>query len=145
MFSLLKRIFGTAQDRVLRRYRKLVTRTNVLENEFQALSDEEFAAKTYEFKNRYAKGESTDDLLPEAFAAVKNCCRRMFGTDIHVSGYEQKWDMIPYDVQILGAVALYFGSITEMQTGEGKTLTAAMPLYLNALTEKPVHIVTVNG
>jgi len=144
MFSLLKRVFGTAQDRILRRYRKIVTRINLLEKEFQAFSDEELAAKTQELKNRYAKGESTDDLLPEAYAAVKTCCRRMMGTEIHVSGYEQKWDMIPYDVQILGAIALYFGSITEMQTGEGKTLTAAMPLYLNALTGKPVHIVTVN-
>jgi len=144
MFSFLKRIFGTAQDRTLRRYRKIVTETNALEEKFQTLSDNELREKTDELKDRFAKGEGTDDLLPEAYAAVKSCCRRMFGTEIHVSGYEQKWDMIPYDVQILGAVALYYGSITEMQTGEGKTLTAAMPLYLNALTGKPVHIVTVN-
>jgi len=144
MFSFLKRIFGTAQDRTLRRYRKIVAQVNSFEEQFQHLSDEELTLKTEELKNRYAKGEQTDDLLPEAYAAVKNCCRRLFGTEIHVSGYEQKWDMIPYDVQILGAIALYFGSITEMQTGEGKTLTASMPLYLNALTGKPVHIVTVN-
>src|SRR5208282_4848881 len=68
----------------------------------------------------------------------------MCGTDVHVSGYSQKWDMVPYDVQILGGIALHYGSIAEMMTGEGKTLTASMPLYLNALTGKPVHLVTVN-
>ena len=93
---------------------------------------------------RLEKGESLDRILPEAYAAVKNICRRLCGTDVHVSGYDQKWDMVPYDVQILGGIAMHYGAISEMQTGEGKTLTAAMPLYLNALTKKPVHLVTVN-
>ena len=101
-------------------------------------------AKTQEFRERIAKGESLDEILPEAYAVVKAACRRMCGTEVHVSGYDQKWDMIPYDVQILGAIAMHMASIAEMQTGEGKTLTASMPLYLNALTGKPVHLVTVN-
>ncbi len=83
-------------------------------------------------------------MLPEAYAVVKNVCRRLKGTEIHVSGYNQKWDMVPYDVQILGAIAMHYGAVAEMQTGEGKTLTASMALYLNALTEQPVHLVTVN-
>ena len=76
--------------------------------------------------------------------SLKTRCRRLIGTEIHVSGYNQKWDMIPYDVQLVGAIALHNGCIAEMQTGEGKTLTASMPLFLNALTGKPVHLVTVN-
>jgi preprotein translocase subunit SecA len=90
------------------------------------------------------KRERLDQLLPEAFGVVKNVCRRLCGTDVHVFGYDQKWDMIPYDVQILGAIALHKGYISEMQTGEGKTLTATMPLYLNALSGESVHLVTVN-
>jgi preprotein translocase subunit SecA len=144
MLSFLKWLFGTAQERTLRRYWKIVVQVNAAEEKFQALTDEQLSSKTAEFRERLAKGESLDCLLPEAFAVVKNCCRRMMGMDVHVSGYNQKWDMIPYDVQILGAIALYYGAITEMQTGEGKTLTAAMPLYLRALSGKSVHIVTVN-
>jgi preprotein translocase subunit SecA len=144
MFDFLKKIFGTAQDRLLRKYGKIVTQVNAWEERFQALSDEELRHKTIEFKERYAKGETLDSLLPEAYGVVKNTCRRLLGTEIHVSGYNQKWDMVPYDVQILGAIAKHYGAIAEMQTGEGKTLTASMPLYLNALSGKPVHLVTVN-
>lgn len=144
MFGILKKIFGTAQSRILKKYAKTVVEVNDWEKKFQSLSDEELVQKTREFKERIAKGESTDQLLPEAYAVVKNQCRRLMGSDVHVSGYEQKWDMIPYDVQILGAIAMHYGSIAEMHTGEGKTLTASMPLYLNALTGKPVHLVTVN-
>lgn len=144
MFGLLKKIFGTAQSRLLKKYGKLVREVNAWEEKYQSLSDDELKAKTTEFKERLRKGEAINDLLPEGYAVVKNQCRRMVGTDVHVSGYEQKWDMVPYDVQILGAIAMHFGSIAEMHTGEGKTLTAAMPLYLNALTGKPVHLVTVN-
>jgi len=78
------------------------------------------------------------------YALVKNTCRRLMGTDIHVSGYDQQWDMIPYDVQIIGAIAMHRGSVAEMMTGEGKTITAVLPLFLNALTGKPTHLVTVN-
>jgi preprotein translocase subunit SecA len=144
MFGLVKKIFGTHQSRLLKKFSKLVPLINQWEEKFQPLSDEEMLQKTAEFKERLSKGESIDSLLPEAFAAVKNICRRLCGADVHVSGYDQKWDMIPYDVQILGAIAMFYGSIAEMQTGEGKTLTAAMPLYLSALTGKPTHLVTVN-
>ena len=144
MFGVLKKLFGTHQSRLLKNYRHLIPQVNAWEVKFQSLSDDEIRNKTLEFKERLAKGATLDSLLPEAFAAVKNVCRRLCGTEVHVSGYEQKWDMIPYDVQILGAIAMYHGSIAEMQTGEGKTLTASMPLYLHAITGKPVHLVTVN-
>lgn len=144
MFGLLKKIFGTAQDRILRKYRKIVHEINAWDDKFKHLSDEDLRRKTQEFKDRVKKGESVDQLLPEAYAVVKSACRRLIGTEIHVSGYDQKWDMVPYDEQLIGAIALHKGSIVEMLTGEGKTLTAVMPLYLNALTGKPVHLVTVN-
>ena len=144
MFGLIKKIFGTAQTRKLKKYRKLVTKVNQWEEKYQELSDDELTEKTQEFKKRLQGGETVDGLLPEAYGVVKNACRRLCGTDVHVSGYDQKWDMIPYDVQILGAIAMHYGAIAEMQTGEGKTLTASMPLYLNALTGEPVHLVTVN-
>lgn len=144
MFGFLKKIFGTAQDRLLRKYFKTVGAVNAWDEKYKALTDEQLRYKTQEFRGRLQKGETLDDLLPEAFGVVKNCCRRLCGTEIHVSGYDQKWDMIPYDVQIVGGIALHNGTIAEMQTGEGKTLTATMPLYLNALTGKPVHLVTVN-
>ena len=144
MLTFLKKIFGTAQGRLLKKYQKIVHEVTTLEKEFQSLSDEELRHKTIEFRERFSKGETLDQLLPEAYATVKNVCRRLCGTDVHVSGYDQKWDMIPYDVQILGAIAMHHGAIAEMQTGEGKTLTASLPLYLNALSGKPVHLVTVN-
>lgn len=144
MFGIAKKIFGTAQSRLLKRYGKIVLQVNALEQEFQKLSDEQLKQKTQEFRDRYQNGESLDALLPEAYAAVKNACRRLCGTEVHVSGYDQKWDMVPYDVQILGGIAMHYGSIAEMQTGEGKTLTSSMPLYLNALSGLPVHLVTVN-
>lgn len=144
MFTFLKKIFGSAQDRIIQKYRKIVSQINDWDLKLQPLSDEAIKAKTAEFKERIAKGESLDSILPEAYAVVKNACRRLSGTEIHVSGYDQKWDMIPYDVQLVGGIALHKGSIAEMMTGEGKTLTAVLPLYLNALTGKPVHLVTVN-
>lgn len=144
MFSFLKRLFGTSQQRTLAKYDRVVQQVNRHEEALQALSDEELKAKTLALKARYQNGETLDSLLPEAYATVKNACRRLVGTEVHVSGYDQRWDMVPYDVQIKGGIALHQGYIAEMQTGEGKTLTAAMPLYLNALSGKPVHIVTVN-
>src|SRR6201996_6640159 len=144
MFAFFKKLFGTAQDRTIRNYRKTVDQVNVWDEKFKHLSDEALRAKTAEFKERLERGDSLDSLLPEAYAVVKSVCRRLCGTDVHVSGYNQKWDMVPYDVQVIGAIAMHKGSIAEMMTGEGKTLTAVMPLYLNALTGKPVHLVTVN-
>jgi preprotein translocase subunit SecA len=144
MFGILKKLFGSAHDRLLNKYRKIVAEVNRWEEKYQSLSDEQVRAKTAEFQQRFQKGETLDQLLPEAYALVKNACRRLCGTEVHVSGYNQKWDMVPYDVQILSGIAMHHGAISEMQTGEGKTLTAVMPLYLNALTGKPVHLVTVN-
>lgn len=144
MFEFLKKLFGSAQERTVQRYAKIVGEVNKWEETFSSLSDEQLRAKTGEFKERYQKGESLDSLLPEAYGVVKCVCKKMCGTEVHVSGYNQKWDMVPYDVQVLGGIAMHKGSIAEMQTGEGKTLTATMPLYLNALTGKPVHLVTVN-
>ena len=144
MFGFLKKIFGTAQSRLVKKYSRLVPEVNRWEETYQSLSDDQILQKTAEFKKRIADGETLEALLPEAFGLVKNACRRLCGTEVHVSGYSQNWDMIPYDVQILGATAMFYGSIAEMQTGEGKTLTASMPLYLYALTGKPVHLVTVN-
>ncbi|MCH9608572.1 MAG: Protein translocase subunit SecA [Chlamydiales bacterium] len=144
MFGFIKKIFGSSQDRHVKRFKRLVADVNRWDERFQSLTDEELRGKTDEFKQRYQQGESLDQLLPEAYGTVKNVCRRLLGTEVHVSGYDQKWDMVPYDVQIVGAIALHNGFISEMQTGEGKTLTATMPLYLNALAGKPVHLVTVN-
>ncbi|CUI15770.1 Preprotein translocase subunit secA [Candidatus Protochlamydia naegleriophila] len=144
MFGFLKKIFGSAHDRLLNRYRKIVVDVNRWDEKFKSLSDEQLKGKTEEFRQRLQKGETLDQILPEAYAVVKNVCRRLSGTEVHVSGYNQRWDMVPYDVQILGGIAMHSGAISEMHTGEGKTLTAVMPLYLNALTGKPVHLITVN-
>jgi len=144
MFGLIKKIFGTAQSRQVNRFQKIVKKINAIEEEYQSLSDEQAKEKVSEFRERLKGIETVDDLLPETYALVKNVCRRLVGTDIHVSGYDQKWDMIPYDVQLIGGIAMHNGCISEMQTGEGKTLTASMPLLLNALTGAPVHLVTVN-
>lgn len=144
MIGFIKKLFGTAQDRTVKRYTKIVKQVNEWDEKYNSLKDEELQAKTAEFKKRLKEGETLDDLLPEAFGAIKNACRRHVGAEVHVSGYNQQWDMIPYDVQIIGAISLHSGNISEMHTGEGKTLTAVMPLFLNALTEKPVHLVTVN-
>lgn len=144
MLGFLKKIFGSAHDRLLRKYRKIVEEVNRYDEQFKALSNEQIQAKTDEFRKRLHEGESLDHFLPEAYAVVKQACRRLSGTEIHVSGYNQKWDMIPYDVQILAGIAMHHGTIAEMQTGEGKTITAVLPLYLNALTGKPVHLATVN-
>lgn len=144
MFGIFKKIFGTAQGRLVKKYGRLVKKINAAEEKLQSLSDAELKAKTEEFRKRYADGETLDSLLVEAYAVVKNTCRRLVGTEFHVSGYDQKWDMVPYDVQLIGAIAMHHGSIAEMQTGEGKTLTASMPLYLNSLSGESVHLVTVN-
>ncbi|NGX45213.1 MAG: Protein translocase subunit SecA [Chlamydiae bacterium] len=144
MFGVLKKIVGTAQGRLLKKYWKIVSHVNAIEETLQSLSDDELRNKTRAMQERYQNGETLDELLPEAYAVVKNGCRRLCGSDVHVSGYDQKWDMVPYDVQILGAICMHHGAISEMQTGEGKTLTALMPLYLNALSGKAVHLVTVN-
>lgn len=144
MLGIIKKIFGTAQSRQIKKYQKIVKQINTFEKGYQTLSESELKEKVPALRSRFQQGEALDALLPEAYALVKNTCRRLLGLDIHVSGYDQKWDMVPYDVQLLGAIALHYGSIAEMGTGEGKTLTASMPLFLNALSSNPVHLVTVN-
>ena len=144
MANILKKIFGTAQTRKVKKYRKVVQKINEIDEQLKALSDDELKSKTAELQTRYANGETLDELLPEAFAVVKNACRRLCGTKITVSGYDQEWDMVPYDVQLIGGISMHNSAIAEMMTGEGKTLTASMPLYLRALTKQPVHLVTVN-
>jgi len=129
--SLLKKIFGSRNDRLLKQYGKLVDRINALESQTAALSDEQLAARTQEFKQRHQNGESLDDLLPEAFAVVREAGKRVLG-------------MRHFDVQLLGGIVLHSGRIAEMRTGEGKTLVATLPVYLNALAGRGVHVVTVN-
>ena len=141
---LLKRILGTKNERDLRKLRPFVGRINALEKELQSLSDEALKAKTQAFRDRLAKGETLDDLMCEAFAVVKNACRRICGTTVEVCGHPQTWDMVPFDTQLIGGIVLHQGKISEMATGEGKTLVATLPVYLNAVTGKGVHVVTVN-
>ena len=142
--SILKLFAGSHHRRFLRKCAPLVKRINALEIEYQKLSDDQLRAKTDEFKNRHAKGESLDALLPEAFAVVKNAARRLCGSTAIVCDHEQSWEMVHFDVQLIGGIALHQNKISEMATGEGKTLVATLPLYLNALTGKNCQLVTVN-
>ena len=130
--NIVKGIFGSRNDRILRRLYQQVDSINALEDEFKSLSDEDIRAKTVEFKDRYAKGESLNSLLPEAFAAVREAAMRT----LYIR---------PFDVQLIGGMVLHEGNIAEMLTGEGKTLSATLPAYLNALAGEGVHIVTVNN
>ncbi|HHW36033.1 MAG TPA: preprotein translocase subunit SecA [Bacillales bacterium] len=131
MLGMLKKVFGDPNQRYLNRYQKVANQIEALEPDIQKLSDDQLREKTEEFKARYQKGESLDDILPEAFAVVREGSVRVLG-------------MRPYPVQLIGAISLHEGNISEMKTGEGKTLVSTMPAYLNALTGKGVHIVTVN-
>ena len=144
--NLLKYIIGTKNDRELKKLWPIVREINRIEAEYQSknLSDEDFPRITQEFKDRVAKGESLDKILPEAFALVKNACRHLCGTTAEVCGHTLTWNMVPFDVQLIGGIVLHQGKISEMQTGEGKTLVATLPLYLNALAGKNVQLVTVN-
>ncbi|MCO5045147.1 MAG: preprotein translocase subunit SecA [Verrucomicrobia bacterium] len=141
---LIKKIVGTKNERDLKLARPLVQRINELEVELQRLSDDELRAKTAEFRERLAKGATLDDLMLEAFAVVKNACRRLCGTTVNVCGHDLMWEMVPFDVQLIGGMALHQRKIAEMATGEGKTLVATLPTYLNALSGRGVHVVTVN-
>jgi len=129
--SLIKSIFGSKNERELKRMSPLVNQINTLEPQFRSLSDAEIQAKTAEFKERVSKGEPLEDLLPEAFAAVREASVRVLR-------------MRHFDVQLIGGIVLHEGKIAEMKTGEGKTLAATLPLYLNALTGRGVHLVTVH-
>ena len=129
--NFLTKIFGSRNDRLIKQYRKTVDRINALEPALEPLSDEQLRAKTQEFKDRLTVGETLDAILPEAFAVVREGSKRVM-------------KMRHFDVQMVGGIALHSGKIAEMGTGEGKTLTATLPVYLNALTGKGVHVVTVN-
>ncbi|MBQ6471529.1 MAG: preprotein translocase subunit SecA [Victivallales bacterium] len=141
---LIKKIFGDPNARRIKKMRPVVEKINQIYDSYRSLTDDQLKAKTAEFKERLKNGETTDDLLPEAFAVVKDACRRLCGTKITVTGHEMTWDMIPFDVQLMGGMALHNHHIAEMATGEGKTLVAVMPLYLNALTGRNCQLVTVN-
>ena len=144
--NILKMLIGTKNDRELKRLWPIVREINEIEKRLQAenLSDADFPARTEAFKKRVAAGESLDAILPEAFALVKNACRHLVGTTSEVCGHVLTWNMVPFDVQLIGGIVLHQGKIAEMQTGEGKTLVATLPLYLNALAGKNVQLVTVN-
>ncbi|HSG22887.1 MAG TPA: preprotein translocase subunit SecA, partial [Azonexus sp.] len=129
--GLLKKIFGSRNDRLIKQYSQTVRRINALEPALQGLSDEQLRAKTDEFRQRHASGESLDDLLPEAFAVVREAGKRELG-------------MRHFDMQLVGGMVLHDGKIAEMRTGEGKTLVGTLPAYLNAISGKGVHVITVN-
>jgi len=144
IFKLYKAIFGTKHERDVKKIWPIVGQINEYYEEYQALSDEQLRSKTDEFRERLSAGETPDEILPEAFAAVKQACKRLLGKTWKIVGRDTTWDMVPYDVQLVGGIVLHQGKIAEMATGEGKTLVATLPLYLNALTGKGAHLVTVN-
>ena len=131
ILNTLTHLFGTQHERELKSFKPLVDKVNSLEPTMQALSDSELKAKTQQFKEQIKNGQALNELLPESFAVCREASRRVLG-------------LRHYDVQLIGGLVLHQGSIAEMKTGEGKTLVATLPVYLNALTGKGVHIVTVN-
>ncbi|MFH1006356.1 MAG: preprotein translocase subunit SecA [Candidatus Latescibacterota bacterium] len=169
--SLVTKFFGNKYERDLKKIQPIVLEINDIYETLHDISDEDIKGRTAEYRARIdgereairrerteadespediekairaREGEILDELLPEAYATVKEVCRRLVGTSWSVSGQTVTWDMIPYDVQLVGAIVLHQGKIAEMATGEGKTLVASMPLYLNALTGRGVHLVTIN-
>src|SRR6202048_4146988 len=128
---VLNRLLRAGEGKMLKRLRNIAAHINSLEDDLAELSDAELRARTEEFRNRFAEGETLDDLLPEAFAVVREAAKRTLGQR-------------HYDVQLMGGAALHLGYVAEMRTGEGKTLTCVLPAYLNALAGEGVHVVTVN-
>jgi len=148
---IVKKVIGSKNDREVKRLRPLVDKINAFEAELQKGSEDGLRQKTAAWKEELSKIEDDeelarrlDEILPEAFAVVKNACRRLFGSEIIVREHPLKWEMVPFDVQLIGGYALHSGRISEMATGEGKTLVATLPVYLNALSGRGVHVVTVN-
>ena len=131
MLGFLKRFLGDNNDKEIARYREVVEKINALEPQMQNLTDDKLVGYTNQFRERLANGETLDEMLPEAFAVVREASRRVLG-------------MRHFDVQLIGGMCLHEGKIAEMRTGEGKTLVATLPVYLNALTGKGVHMITVN-
>src|SRR5215468_916649 len=128
---IIDKVLRAGEGKILRKLQRIVEQVNSIEEDYEALTDAELRALTDEFRERYAEGETLDDLLPEAFAAVREAAKRTLGQRA-------------FDVQLMGSAALHLGNIAEMKTGEGKTLTGVFPAYLNAIAGKGVHIVTVN-
>ena len=141
---LFKKFSGRHHRKYVEKCRPIVTRINEHELSYQSLTDEQLRAKTDEFRARLKQGETLDQVLPEAFAAVKNAARRLVGRKVIVCEHELNWDMVHFDVQLIGGICLHEGRIAEMATGEGKTLVATLPLYLNALVGQNAQLVTVN-
>ncbi|MEC8973561.1 MAG: DEAD/DEAH box helicase, partial [Verrucomicrobiota bacterium] len=151
MLSFLGKFFPSKNERLVRKLTARVAEINQREEALQAGTADVLRQKTQEWKERLSAIEDDEELkrelaaiLPEAFAVVKNACRRLYGSHIEVRGHQLPWEMIPYDVQLVGGMALHEGNIAEMATGEGKTLVATLPVYLNALSGRGVHVVTVN-
>jgi preprotein translocase subunit SecA len=149
--NFFRKIFPSKNDRDVKKIRPIVARINEIEVGLQKLSDDELRAKTAAWKAEFAQIEDKaelaaklEEILPEAFAVVKNACRRLCGTDVIVRDRPLRWEMVPFDVQLIGGYSLHHGHISEMATGEGKTLVSTMPVYLNALTGRGIHVVTVN-
>src|SRR5262245_39572801 len=148
---IVKKFIGSKNEREVKRLRPLVAQINSLETELQKEPDEVLRQKTAAWKEELSKitdnaelASRLNEMLPEAFAVVKNTCRRLWGAEIVVRGHPLKWEMIPFDVQLIGGYSLHSGRISEMATGEGKTLVATLPVYLKALAGRGVHVVTVN-
>ncbi len=148
---LFRKILGSRNEREVRKLRPLVARINEFEQQLQSQPESVLREKTAAWKAKLAPIQDLEELkreleaiMPEAFAVVKNACRRLCGQQIEVRGHQLPWEMVPFDVQLIGGMALHRGYIAEMATGEGKTLVATLPVYLNALTGRGVHVVTVN-
>jgi len=141
--DIIRKLFDS-NEKQIDKLRATVERINQLEAEYQEVPDADLTTHTARFRERIKAGESLDELLPEAFATIKNACRRLVGKSWEVGGTMQTWEMVPFDVQLIGGMVLHQGKIAEMKTGEGKTLVATLPLYLNALAGKGAHLVTVN-
>ena len=147
--KLITSIVGSKQERDIKRLRPYVSQINDVYTSLSGLSDERLIQKTEEWraylqKNTDREQDILEEIMVEAFAFVKEACRRLVGKSWEVPGGTVEWDMIPFDVQLIGGIVLHRGNIAEMATGEGKTLVATLPLYLNALPGKGVHLVTVN-
>ncbi len=143
--SFLNKLLGDHQSKDIKRIRKIVEKINEIEAKYQTeLTEADIPKKTAEFKERVAKGETLDQILPEAFALLKNACRHLVGKTWQVRGFDYTWDMVPFDVQMIGGIVLHEGKIAEMKTGEGKTFVCTFAVFLNALEGKGVHVVTVN-
>src|ERR1700733_10708927 len=149
--NLFRKIIGSKNDRNVRKILPVVARINEIEAGLQKLSDDELRAKTAAWKETLSQIEDKaelahklEEILPEAFAVVKNACRRLCGKDVVVREHPIRWEMVPFDVQFIGGYSLHTGHIAEMATGEGKTLVGTLPVYLNALTGRGVPVVRVN-